>query len=472
MTDDGPVVCEGKTPANVVIDQVLPYPETGSLPYVVLRNIGGQTADLSGWRLTDSNLSAGSGLKFVAVPQSFKNQGPCDGPGNWTIAPSRTLMIMPKTDGNKCGFPFELNFKDSINLVDKNGSAISTVKWDDPPQGISLNRLPNGTYVPINTTENVLDVLEALGDYDLLLEALEKTGLAAELAAPSDPNYTGPIGPPAEREKVVDPQFPWWFGFGIDRSKLPPPAPPPPPPPPPPPGVPPKGPYTILAPNDDAFIALRVALGGGTPLPKDQFFALPELKEILQYHILPGKVTTGDLYNNTGIYTAQGVEVTPFTDGCMTEGATRLHDSCIDKPTPDNFTCFEQKEFAKCYFPFMTSALAAQWQGGFCQKTCERCSCAEGSGMTCAEIVVPDVMASNGIIQGISRVMFPPPVFTKAMALNQTISAELAAALNSTEAVDVEQGNMTAAPGAMMAAPMPDDAAAAEPAVDASGGAR
>ena len=44
----------------------------------------------------------------------------------------------------------------------------------------------------------------------------------------------------------------------------------------------------------------------------------------------------------------------------------------VDKPTPDNYTCDEQKDFDKCYFPFMTSALAAQWQGGFCQMTCER----------------------------------------------------------------------------------------------------
>ena len=34
----------------------------------------------------------------------------------------------------------------------------------------------------------------------------------------------------------------------------------------------------------------------------------------------------------------------------------------VDKPTPDNYTCTDQKEFDKCYFPFMTSALAAQWQ--------------------------------------------------------------------------------------------------------------
>jgi hypothetical protein len=59
------------------------------------------------------------------------------------------------------------------------------------------------------------------------------------------------------------------------------------------------------------------------------------------------------LRNNTPIFTAQGVEVVPFADGCMTEGKLMLHDSCIDKPTADNYTCEEQRSFGKCDFPFM-----------------------------------------------------------------------------------------------------------------------
>ena len=57
-------------------------------------------------------------------------------------------------------------------------------------------------------------------------------------------------------------------------------------------------------------------------------------------------------------------EVTSFIDPCMTDGQVELHDSCIDKPTPDNYTCAEQALFDKCYWPFMTSALAAQVRQG------------------------------------------------------------------------------------------------------------
>lgn len=49
----------------------------------------------------------------------------------------------------------------------------------------------------------------------------------------------------------------------------------------------------ILAPSDEAFEKLARALGAGHKLSKEQLFNLPELKEILQYHIVPGRYTTG-----------------------------------------------------------------------------------------------------------------------------------------------------------------------------------
>lgn len=55
------------------------------------------------------------------------------------------------------------------------------------------------------------------------------------------------------------------------------------------------------------------------------------------------------MFNNTPIYTAQGVDVTPFTDGCMTEGRVMLHDGCVDKPTPDNYTCEVQAHTPHTY---------------------------------------------------------------------------------------------------------------------------
>ena len=90
-----------------------------------------------------------------------------------------------------------------------------------------------------------------------------------------------------------------------------------------------------------------------------------------------------------------------------------LHDSCIDKPTPDEFDCQKQLEFNKCFDPFMTSPFGAEWQGGFCERTCQRCTCEAATGAFCAEITNVDLKASNGVIHTISRVMFPPPKFEK-----------------------------------------------------------
>ena len=64
----------------------------------------------------------------------------------------------------------------------------------------------------------------------------------------------------------------------------------------------------------------------------------------MQYHIVPGRYLTENLFNNTIVFTAMGVPVTPFNDPCMTEGAMMIHDNCVDKTTPDNFTCYEQQQ--------------------------------------------------------------------------------------------------------------------------------
>lgn len=80
----------------------------------------------------------------------------------------------------------------------------------------------------------------------------------------------------------------------------------------------PRGAAQVLAPNDAAFDALLRNLGGGRKLPRDQLLKLPELASILRYHVLPGQYTTQYMFNNTPIYSAQSVDVTPFTDPCMT----------------------------------------------------------------------------------------------------------------------------------------------------------
>lgn len=56
--------CEGKTPAKVVIYNVVPYPLQDKQPSVTLRNQGGQAANIQGWRLTDSDTRKVNALSF------------------------------------------------------------------------------------------------------------------------------------------------------------------------------------------------------------------------------------------------------------------------------------------------------------------------------------------------------------------------------------------------------------------------
>jgi uncharacterized surface protein with fasciclin (FAS1) repeats len=61
--------------------------------------------------------------------------------------------------------------------------------------------------------------------------------------------------------------------------------------------------YTLFAPNNAAFVAALAELG----LTKDQLFASKSLlNAILTYHLLPGKIKSGDILLNTPLKTVSG----------------------------------------------------------------------------------------------------------------------------------------------------------------------
>jgi len=64
-----------------------------------------------------------------------------------------------------------------------------------------------------------------------------------------------------------------------------------------------KGPFTVLAPTDDAFNKLPASTVEG--LLKD----IPALKNILLYHVIPAKAMSGDVMKMTSATTAQGKDV-------------------------------------------------------------------------------------------------------------------------------------------------------------------
>lgn len=78
------------------------------------------------------------------------------------------------------------------------------------------------------------------------------------------------------------------------------------------------GPFTVFAPTDEAFAALPDGTVEG--LLED-----PEaLAAILTYHVVPGKVMSGDLSNNMMAGTVNGADIT-----IMTEGGVMVNDANV-----------------------------------------------------------------------------------------------------------------------------------------------
>jgi len=74
------------------------------------------------------------------------------------------------------------------------------------------------------------------------------------------------------------------------------------------------GPFTVFAPTDAAFAALPKGTVENLLKPANK----ATLTAILTYHVVPGKVMSGDLSNGMAAETVQGDTVTIMTDGGVT----------------------------------------------------------------------------------------------------------------------------------------------------------
>ncbi len=70
------------------------------------------------------------------------------------------------------------------------------------------------------------------------------------------------------------------------------------------------GPFTVFAPTDEAFAALPEGTVDDLLKPENK----DKLTSILTYHVVPGKVMSGDLSDGMMAATVQGSEVTIKTD--------------------------------------------------------------------------------------------------------------------------------------------------------------
>ncbi|MEO0920114.1 MAG: fasciclin domain-containing protein [Pseudomonadota bacterium] len=80
-----------------------------------------------------------------------------------------------------------------------------------------------------------------------------------------------------------------------------------------------EGPFTVFAPTDEAFAALPEGTVESLLLPENK----DQLTAILTYHVVPGKVMSGDLSDDMMAATVEGSEVMIDLDnGVMVQDAT------------------------------------------------------------------------------------------------------------------------------------------------------
>ena len=86
------------------------------------------------------------------------------------------------------------------------------------------------------------------------------------------------------------------------------------------------GPFTVFAPTDEAFAALPEGTVANLLLPenKDQLIA------ILTYHVVAGKVMSGDLTNGMTAATVQGGDVTIMTENGVTVNGANVVSADIE----------------------------------------------------------------------------------------------------------------------------------------------
>jgi hypothetical protein len=89
-------------PAIVIVESVTPIPVAGQDPKIVLRNTGGQLANVTGWSLSLKNGSTETqDMLYIAVNIRCKPNG--------TLPAGGSLVFTPRSDTNPCGFPFSLS---------------------------------------------------------------------------------------------------------------------------------------------------------------------------------------------------------------------------------------------------------------------------------------------------------------------------------------------------------------------------
>lgn len=103
--DSWPPLCDQSklAPAQIIIQSVTPVPSAGQEPTIVLHNMGGRVANITGWVVDGpAYVPSETHQDAMYIADSVRCRA------NGSLVPGSSIVFTPQSDQNPCGFPFSL----------------------------------------------------------------------------------------------------------------------------------------------------------------------------------------------------------------------------------------------------------------------------------------------------------------------------------------------------------------------------
>eukprot|EP00213_Chloropicon_mariensis_P001695 CAMPEP_0197471042 /NCGR_PEP_ID=MMETSP1309-20131121/1871_1 /TAXON_ID=464262 /ORGANISM="Genus nov. species nov., Strain RCC998" /LENGTH=510 /DNA_ID=CAMNT_0043008407 /DNA_START=410 /DNA_END=1939 /DNA_ORIENTATION=- len=370
-----------ETPADVVIAAVLAEPMGRQKEFIQLKNLGGQTQDLEGWKLTLKNGGENE--------ETFTFTASADCPTK--IAPRDALLVLKKDAANPCGFSFDLGPSEELILFEagEDAEGIDSMTWGNLGRGLVLYRSSDNEYekAPQDVDGNIIDVLRRLGGFNNLITFLEYFDLDKIL------DGKGIRATNEWHNKIVR---------EMDTDI----------------------PYTLFAIKDEHWDKTFQEMAGewAPPLTATE---LLEIDDALVFDII-SFLMVQEAWNSRSLRLKMRDSSSMAFQTAHPErkavlqlddsGTILLNYDCVDSPSPDEFGCGIQKGWGKCQEDWMNdNGFFSGRPLGYCEYECDKCYCDPMDG-NCAQAIVSDVTASSGtkgVVHVIDRLIEAPPILKK-----------------------------------------------------------
>lgn len=391
ITEEKEVKIDSNEDARVAFTNLVIHPDTraGQRQQIGLKNVGLNSIDLEGWRITNK---AGNDTGYV-----FGSNDKC--PTTYTMMPgegTKNFLTAQSEKYTPCTLNFTISKGETITLYDSEGRLKANLKLDFSGTG-EYQLSPNGNYwfIPYSKDRTLMEVLDKFGHFKHFTTMLRKFQYDRALGGLGRKRWQscGAVAyyPYYACTTEYDPEYDIYYR---------------------------NAPFTVLAPTDEAIEKMLREVGGSyaPPLKLEEFMALDDgnmAKQLLQYHVIKGHelTSTYNAPNNTLPYNhlpthRNNSEIVSFKD---TFDRLWIHEDCVESHTQDEFGCSMQVEWDKCGEDWMNDeGLFSKRQLGYCEVSCGRCKCTPD---TCHQVPIKDIKAKNGVLHILDHVLDVPDLF-------------------------------------------------------------